>query len=231
MTSLTYTVYLWTNVEIKEPEAESDTHASFESGFRNNSIVQNNNYSFYNYQNTPSFLSTSLYFFCVFWTSTIVVVFIKHLESPERRSVSPMSPDSLSRVPPFTLLCHAFKCPSPLLRDVVKSCGSSPTRATSIFLGYTYIHGKTCLLHHLLFKTCMWHRKGWGARNGVWWYPKRLNLTFFAGPIKSLFFFFFSFLFSQGSRRAQLRTQTSGSGPQSQSTWRRWSEPDRFWEC
>lgn len=66
MMSLTYTVYLWTNVQIKEPEAESDTHASFESGFRNNSIVQNNNYSFYNYQNTPSFLSTSLYFFVCF---------------------------------------------------------------------------------------------------------------------------------------------------------------------
>ena len=47
MMSLTYTVYLWTNIEIKEPEAESDTHASFESGFRNNSIVQNNNYSFF----------------------------------------------------------------------------------------------------------------------------------------------------------------------------------------
>lgn len=45
MMSLTYTVNL-TNIEIKEPEAESDTHASFESGFRNNSIVQNNNYSF-----------------------------------------------------------------------------------------------------------------------------------------------------------------------------------------
>lgn len=86
------------------------------------------------------------------------------------------------------LCCHAFQCPSPLLRDVFKSCGSSPTRATSIFLGYTYIHGKTCLLHHLLFKTCMWHRKGWGARNGVWWYPKRLNLTFCAGPMKSFFF-------------------------------------------
>ena len=95
----------------------------------------------------------------------------------------------------FTLLCHTFKCPSPLLRNVVKSCGSSPTRATSIFLGYTYIHGKTCLLHHLLFKTCMWHRKGWGARNGVWWYPKRLNLTFFAGPIESFFFFLFLFRF------------------------------------
>lgn len=90
MMSLTYTVYLWTNIEIKEPEAESDTHASFESGFRNNSIVQNNNYSFFfnNYQNTPSFLAP-LYIFCVFWTSTIVVVFIQHLETPGRRSVSP----------------------------------------------------------------------------------------------------------------------------------------------
>lgn len=43
----TYTVYLCANHEIKEPKAESDTHASFESGFRNNSIVQNNNYSFF----------------------------------------------------------------------------------------------------------------------------------------------------------------------------------------
>lgn len=43
---LTYTVYL-TNIKFKEPEAEFDTHASFESGFRNNSIVQNNNYSFF----------------------------------------------------------------------------------------------------------------------------------------------------------------------------------------
>jgi len=128
-----------------------------------------------------------------------------------------MSPDPSTSDSPSSATLS--KCPSPLLRDVVKSCGSSPTRATSIFLGYTYIHGKTCLLHHLLFKTCMWHRKGWGARNGVWWYPKRLNLTFFAGPIKSFFFLFFLFfLFSQGSRRAQLQTQTSGSGPQSQST-------------
>lgn len=43
---------------------------------------------FYNYQNTPSFLAP-LYTFCVFWTSTIVVVFIQHLEYPERRPVSP----------------------------------------------------------------------------------------------------------------------------------------------
>lgn len=39
----------------------------------------------------------------------------------------------------------------------------------------------------------MWQRKGWGARNGVWWYPKRLNLTFFAGPIKSFLFLFLLF--------------------------------------
>lgn len=133
------------------------------------------------------------------------------------------SPGSLR----FTLLCHAFECPSPLLHNVVKSCGSSPTRATSIFLGY--IHGKTCLLHHLLFKTCMWHRKGWGATNGVWWYPKRLNLTFFDGPIKFILFSI-SFLISQGSRRVRRRTRTSGWGPQSQSTLDRQLEADRFWE-
>lgn len=34
-------------LNFKQPGAESDTHASFESGFRNNSIVQNNNYSFF----------------------------------------------------------------------------------------------------------------------------------------------------------------------------------------
>lgn len=47
-------------LKLKSRKAESDTHASFESGFRHNSIVQNNNYSFFflnNYQNTPSFLA------------------------------------------------------------------------------------------------------------------------------------------------------------------------------
>lgn len=55
--------------------------------------------------------------------------------------------------------------------------------------------------------------KGRGARNGVWWYPKRLNLTFSAGPIKSFYKKkkkSFLFLTSQGSRRAQLQTRTSG---------------------
>lgn len=68
MVSLTYSVYL-TNFELREPDAEFYTHASFESGLKNNSIVQNNNnnYSFFfhNYQNTPSFVAP-LYTFCVF---------------------------------------------------------------------------------------------------------------------------------------------------------------------
>lgn len=62
---LSYSVYL-TNVKNTEPEAESDTHASFESGFRNNSIVQNNYSSYHNYQNTPSFLAP-LYTLCWFF--------------------------------------------------------------------------------------------------------------------------------------------------------------------
>lgn len=171
---------------------------------------------FFNYyQNTPSFLAP-LYIFCVFEQAPLKSFSYSTWRNQRGGLCPPMSPDPSDGYLQFPLLCHAFKCPSPLLHNVVKSCGSSPTRATSIFLGYRYIHGKTCLLHHLLFKTCMWHRKWWGAGNGVWWYPKRLNLTFFAGPIKS--FFFSLFLFSQGSRRAQLQTQTSGWRPQSQST-------------
>lgn len=69
----------------------------------------------------------------------------------------------------------------------------SPYKGNKYFPGL-HIHDTTCLLHHLLFKTCMWHRKGWGARNGVWWYPKCLDLTFFADPIES-FFSFLSFSF------------------------------------
>lgn len=134
LVSLSYSVYL-TNVKITEPEAESDTHASFESGFRNNSIVQNNNYSFYhNYQNTPSFLAP-LYTLC-FWTSTIVVVFIQHLVTPERRSASPWPPLLVTTYSPSTATCS--RCPSPSSHNVVKSCGLSPMRATNIFLGYMF---------------------------------------------------------------------------------------------
>lgn len=28
----------------------------------------------------------------------------------------------------------------------------------------------------------MWHRKRWRAKNGLWWYPKGLNLTFLCWP-------------------------------------------------
>lgn len=105
-----------------------------------------------------------------------------------------MSPDPLSWLPPIHPPLPRIRMSFNLCSITwLSQCGSSPTRATSIFLGYTYIHGKTCLLHHLLFKTCMWHRKGWGANNGVWWYPERLNLTFSAGPIKSFFFLLFHF--------------------------------------
>lgn len=68
-----------------------------------------------------------------------------------------------------------------------------------------------------------------GARYGVWWLPKCLNWTFFADPIKS-FFCFNLFLFIQGSKRAQLQTRTSGSGPQSQSPSHPRLEPDQSWE-
>lgn len=122
---LTYTATfepLWT---LNSEGAESDTHASFESGFRNNSIVQNNNYSFfffYNYQNTPSFLAPLYTFVCVcfacvlvffysfIWTSTIVVVFIQHLEDSERRSAFP------SRWPRPLSLSYLWLPPSPLPR-------------------------------------------------------------------------------------------------------------------
>lgn len=134
LVSLSYSVYL-TNVKITEPEAESDTHASFESGFRNNSIVQNNNYSFYhNYQNTPSSLAP-LYNLC-FWTSTIVVVFIQHLETLERRSVSPWPPLLVNTYSTSTATCS--RCPPPSAHNVVKSCGLSPMRATNILLGYMF---------------------------------------------------------------------------------------------
>lgn len=71
-----------------------------------------------------------------------------------------------------------------------------PYKGNKYFPGfYMYIRGKTCFCYTISYsKLACGIGKGWGARNGVWWYPKRLNLTFFAGPIESLLFFFFSFL-------------------------------------
>lgn len=148
---------------------------------------------FYNYQNTPSFVAPLYTFLCVLNKHhcsrfhTAPGEFREEICVPLCRLIS-----SLGNLR-FTLLCHAFKCPSPLLHNVVKSCGSSPTRATSIFLGYTYIHGKTCLLHHLLFKTCMWHRKGWGAKKWGLVVLRRSQLDFLCWPHQVLFYLLFHF--------------------------------------
>lgn len=208
MMSLTYTVYL-TNIEIKEPEAESDTHASFESGFRNNSIVQNNNYSFfYNYQNTPSFLAP-LYSFCVFWTSTIVVVFIQHLESPERRSVSPhvawppllVTSDSPSSATRSNVL---HLCSITWLSHVVRALQGQQVFS---WVTRTYMERHVCYTISYSKLACGIEKGGGlemgfgGTQNVSTW----LSLLAPSSP-----FFSFSFLFSQGSRRAQLQTQISG---------------------
>lgn len=218
---------------MKEPEAESDTHASFESGFRNNSIVQNNNYRFFfnNYQNTPSFLAP-LYTFCVFWTSTIVVVFIQHLENPERRSVvSPhvaWPPLLVTSDPPSSAtrsnVLHL--CLITWLSHVVQALQGQQVFS---WVTRTYMERHVCYTISYSKLACG-IEKGGGEKWGLV-VPKTSQLDFLCWPHQVLFFFCsFSFLFSQGSRRAQLQTQTSGSGPQSQSTWHRWLEPDRFWE-
>lgn len=163
MVSLSYSVYL-TNVEITEPEAESDTHASFESGFRNKSIVQNNNYSSYhNYQNTPSFLAPlyTLYFF-----------FLKK----HHCSCIHTAPGGLCPLTPslgyhqLTLHCHVFRCPSLSSSIVVRSCGLSPMRATNIFLGY-------------MFATIFYSKLACGLEKGGgkiqgWMVPKMSQLDF-----------------------------------------------------
>lgn len=207
MMSLTYTVCL-TNIETWELEAESDTHASFESGFRNNSIVQNNNYSFffYNYQNTPSFLAP-LYTFCVFWTSTIVVVFIQHLEYPERRPVSPhvswppllVTSDSPSSATPSNVL---HLCSVTWLSHVVRALQGQQVFS---WVTRTYMERHVCYTISYSKLACGIEKGGelemgfGGTQNVSTW----LSLLAPSSP-------FFSFLLSQGSRRAQLQTQTSG---------------------
>lgn len=59
--------------------------------------------------------------------------------------------------------------------------------------------------------------------------PKMSQLDFLCWP-HQVFFCFNLFLFIQGSKRAQLQTQTSGSGPQSQSPSHPRLEPDQSWE-
>lgn len=87
------------------------------------------------------------------------------------------------------------------------SCDPCPTRATSIFLGNTYIHGKTCSLPHI-FKTCMWQ-----VRDSLF------SLDSCAEPVlpcQVIVMYFRHMLFSQGSTPDRLRIQTSGWDPQSQ---------------
>lgn len=193
-----------------EPEAESDTHASFESGFRNNSIVQNNNYSScHNYQNTPPFLAPLYtlwgFFFCFLKKHHC----IHRAPGESREGVCP--PDPLSRLPPtypplprvqmsFTLLSH---------------CG--PIMWFEPYEGNKYFPGLHVCSTIFDSKLACGIEKGGGQDAGVDGTQNVSTGLSLLIPL-SLFCFVFSFLFIQGSKRAQLQTQTSGSGPQSQSS-------------
>lgn len=183
--SLSYSVYL-TNVEITEPEAESDTHASFESGFRNNSIVQNNNYSSYhNYQNTPSFLAP-LYTLCFLKKHHCSCIHTAPGESREEVCV-PLTPSLGYHL--LTLHCHVFRCPSPSAHIVVKSCGFEPYEGNKYFPGlhvcYTIFYSKlACGIE-----------KGGGKIQG-WMAPKMSQLDFLCWSHQVFFFFcFFIFIY------------------------------------
>lgn len=93
-----------------------------------------------------------------FWKSTIVVVIIQHLENPERRSVSPWPPLLVTTYLPSTATCLD------VLHLPLRSWLSHVVWA---LWGQQIFSWVTCLLHHLLFKTCMWHRKGWGQDTGL----------------------------------------------------------------
>lgn len=173
LVSLSYSVYL-TNVESTEPEAESDTHASFESGFRNNSIVQNNNYSYYhNYQKTPSFLAP-LYTLC-FWKSTIVVIFKQHLENPEGPSplVTTYSPSSATSsdvlpLPLITWLSHVVSAPRGQQISSWVTCVATPSFIQNLHVA----------------------KKRVGAGYGGLMAPKMSQLDFLCWPHQVSFFFF-----------------------------------------
>lgn len=178
-----------------------------------------------------------LFFFSFIWTSTIVVVFIQHLEDSERRSVLP-DPFLLVTSDSRPLLCHEFECPSTLPHHLVKLCLFFFVLYSLFFWAY-----KGSKVFSWVARIAYMERRvrspisdsklacgmeqgkggGWGigATNGIWWYPKRLNSRLsLPAHIKSIFikrkqktFFFHSFFFSQtsqGSKRAQLRTQISG---------------------
>lgn len=137
-------------------EVESDTHASFESGFRNNIIVQNNNYSSYhNYQNTPSFLAP-LFTLCFLRKHHCSCIHRAPVESREE-VCDPLTPS----LTPY-LSCTAT-CLDILHLPLVSWLG----HVVWALWGQQIFSRVACLLHHLLFKTCMWHRKGWGQHTGL----------------------------------------------------------------
>lgn len=85
-----------------------------------------------------------------------VFLFCFHIFAPQKRSF--LSP----ACGPLRFTVCLGSTLSFTLRSITgfMSCDPCPTRATSIFLGNTYIHGKTCSLPHF-FKTCMWQE--WGS--------------------------------------------------------------------
>merc|ERR1719167_270983 len=58
-------------------------------------------------------------------------------------------------------------------------------------MGNTYIHGKTCSLHHFFLnsKLACGIERGGVRGGGGWWHPTRLDLTFFADTPPSSFLF------------------------------------------
>lgn len=103
----------------------------------------------------------------------------------------PSHPHGYLRPPPPTpfLLCHTLQRPSPLFHNVVRSCGSSPMRATRTFLGY--ILRKMFATPALIQNLHVAQKKvGWGeAKSGVRWHPECFDLNFLAVLVKSSFIF------------------------------------------
>lgn len=111
--------------------------------------------------------------FCSFFCS-FSFFFAQHQENEGR-----WGPSSLTFWPPMGSSRSPLSAtPSDVLHlcsiNRLKSCDSSPTRATSIFMDNTYTYGKTCSLHHFFFLysiICMWHEGGGGGRRvGCWWW-------------------------------------------------------------
>lgn len=70
--------------------------------------------------------------------------------------------------------------------------------------GQRIVSWVTCLLHHLLFKTCMWHRKEWGQDTGLDGTQNVSTGLSLLTP-SSLFFFFFNFYLSKEANRPNFK--------------------------